>query len=363
MKVALLTGAYKNAGDFLIAERAKKLLESSLADAEVIEILRSDIVEQINDINSCDAVVFSGGPIYLNNINSYLKVSDINNMIIPPILILGGGWNGIGGSAALPYKYQFDKKTEDFFRDINNKYGLGCRDTYSLKALRNNGFQNTIMTGCPAWYDLQSVENIDFRNSNNKINKIAISDPALSGHFDFAKQLVIYLKEKYFNSEIVVVFHRGIQRSKNEKSAIDFFEYLQKENIQVVDISESSDGFKVYDSCDLHIGFRVHAHIYNLSIRNKSILIEEDGRGAGVNQTLGLMPIRTYSDTIQFSNKLFHRGIQKIGIGDNKNLVSELNDYLSYLEQTDYIQIQNAFRTMRRCYKNMVGYIQQINKG
>lgn len=59
----------------------------------------------------------------------------------------------------------------------------------------------------------------------------------------------------------------------------------------MTDISGSADGFLIYDNCDLHVGFRVHAHIYNLSKRNKTLLLNEDFRGFAVNETLGFYQI------------------------------------------------------------------------
>lgn len=41
--------------------------------------------------------------------------------------------------------------------------------------------------------------------------------------------------------------------------------FFEKIGVKMIDISKSVDGLRIYDDCDLHIGFRVHAHIYNLS--------------------------------------------------------------------------------------------------
>ena len=42
-----------------------------------------------------------------------------------------------------------------------------------------------------------------------------------------------------------------------------------------------------YSKVDLHIGYRVHAHIFMNSIAKKSILISEDGRAKGVKGVIG----------------------------------------------------------------------------
>jgi hypothetical protein len=42
-----------------------------------------------------------------------------------------------------------------------------------------------------------------------------------------------------------------------------------------------------YENVDLHVGYRVHAHIYMNSISKPSILIAEDGRGAALRRVIG----------------------------------------------------------------------------
>lgn len=42
MKIALMSGAYVNAGDFLIEQRSKKLLETNILDAEV-DVLKRNV--------------------------------------------------------------------------------------------------------------------------------------------------------------------------------------------------------------------------------------------------------------------------------------------------------------------------------
>ena len=45
---------------------------------------------------------------------------------------------------------------------------------------------------------------------------------------------------------------------------------------------------ELYRDCDLHVGFRVHAHIFFLSIRKPTFLLQVDGRGRALSETLGL---------------------------------------------------------------------------
>lgn len=359
--IALLTGAYKNAGDYLIAERAKKLILSADQNVDCKCFLRSQILEHLEEINACDAVGFSGGPIYLPDINKYLHISDIADLLTSKVFIIGGGWSGMGGATSLPYKYKFEKKTYDFLRKIDsNGYGLSCRDIHSLKVLKNQGFRNVILTGCPAWYDLNYINRR--KAPSGDIHSIAISDPALSGNYQAALEIVQYLTTNFPTVPITVVYHRGIKKNNTifDNKIEKFYNYVIEHNGTIVNISDGSDGFKIYDKHDLHIGFRVHAHIYNLSIGHKSILIEEDGRGAGVNETLGLPSIRTYSDTFQATNRQLNKCLQLTGTCKNRFLIKEIDAYLDYLCQTNYVFFDNAFHIMDTCYVQMKSYIDRV---
>lgn len=62
----------------------------------------------------------------------------------------------------------------------------------------------------------------------------------------------------------------------------------------------------------------MHAHIYNLSRENVSILLNEDARGAGVNNALSLKNINL---TLY---KMFKNTVDKY-------LEEKLNDYLNFI--------------------------------
>lgn len=62
MKIALMSGAYGNAGDFLIESRSTELLKRFIPQAD-IEVLKRNVSynEKITQLNSMDIVVFGGG--------------------------------------------------------------------------------------------------------------------------------------------------------------------------------------------------------------------------------------------------------------------------------------------------------------
>lgn len=96
MKIALLSGASKNAGDFLIVQRSKELLSYFVKDAQIKEYDRSQKLDsQIDDINSNDVLVFAGGPAYISSMypQKLPLVEDLNKIKIP-FFALAMGWKG-----------------------------------------------------------------------------------------------------------------------------------------------------------------------------------------------------------------------------------------------------------------------------
>lgn len=371
LKIAYLSGAYKNAGDYLIEQRAVELLRYVYPEAELVRILRRDVAEHIEEINRCDRALIGGGPVFQQSLRNYMPLELYTSEIRIPTMILGGGWYGDSGSSSAVRKYRFDAPTRRFLEAVyGSGFGFSCRDVHTLTVLKANGFPKTVMTGCPAWYDVRFVGRDSFRSESREIRRICVSDPARPCNTESALALVDYLREAFPRAEIRFLFHRGMERDAltAEKWAEPLRRcaaQLREKGVAVRDISYGAEGFSAYDDCDLHIGFRVHAHLYNLSIRNRSVLIEEDGRGGGANETLGLPSLRAYDDGWRDKDRRLKRTLYGDGRYKKPNpaLIEELDSYLTLLEATDYTYITNAFRLQNRCFDSMLCYIRQLTEG
>ena len=65
MKIVLMSGAYVNAGDFLIEQRCLRLLEKYLPKAQVDVWKRNISCEgRLEELRAYDLIVFGGGPGY-----------------------------------------------------------------------------------------------------------------------------------------------------------------------------------------------------------------------------------------------------------------------------------------------------------
>lgn len=364
MKIAVLSGAIKNAGDFLIKERCKKILEFVYKDCEVIEFaINYSLERDLDEINSQDLLIVPGGPVSRNEYPKCIPLVPDLTKITTPMIGIGLGWYGKLDNLKEIYSYHFVDKTIDYLHKLQNGNAISCRDWHTVRVMRNNGMGKAIMTGCPAWYDLDYVDLIGFKNNLSiPYKKICISDPAREENKKFILPLIEYLQKKYPDCKLHYVFHRGIEKDSltnkkvgNSNKALK--QQLEKQSINVHDISYSVDGMSIYNDCDLHIGFRVHAHIYNLSHRTPTILIEEDGRGSGVNQALGLEGISAHENAGSscplrvFSNET-----------RTQYLIQSLEDVLLNIEELNYKQFEFAFEKMRYYFDSMVEYVKKIQE-
>ena len=369
MKLAVMSGAVKNAGDFLITERAKALLQMIYPHAQLMDFVRKRPLDenQLKAVNSCDMMVFAGGPCYQESLYPQsIALTENLSDLTPPMFMLGAGWHGAIATDAEVAAYRFSDNTISLLKRIqNDTHLLGCRDYYSVQVLCTNGF-NARMTGCPAWYDLEQIsKRLSFPR---EIRTIAVSDPADVIHFgEQSLEIVKMLKKKFPQAKIMYLFHRGALKDAEEGTLyarkLKFLQgELQKLQVEIHDISNGHKGFGLYDDSDLHIGYRVHAHIYNLSRRKCSVLIEEDARGAGVNQALGLWGIKAYSRKRGRSTPFLGKVESKLWDYTRVNLhcADEAETYRDYLLSTQGVIVDCAFSLMERYLEEMLAHIRSM---
>lgn len=372
MKVALLTGAFKNAGDYLITERTESLLMYRYPMAKIIKYERNCSLDpSLKSLNENDVVVFAGGPGWISHMYpEKFPLTTKLNEIVPPMFVLGMGCKTKNENVKrISFTSQSKQLIERLYSD---GFHLGCRDNLTYQVLERSGLKRTIMTGCPAWYDLNYIHqnNLFTAPEEGKINKIAISDPGNVANIQLAANIVALCKKRYKPDVIVFVFHRGWNKDKYTSDDVAskqqvLRDWLVDNNVKVVDASYSSKGFTEYDDSDLHIGFRVHAHIYCLSRKLPSFLIEEDGRGFGVNETLGLAHIRprkvdSFLRTVWQFQKVTFEYLSTIS-RDSQDTFSLLDDAIESEITSGWEKHHRAFATMEKTFEVMCSHIDEIS--
>ena len=297
--IVLLSGEKKNIGDFLITERARKLFAHLLDDEIIILDRFKNLESDIDLINSARFLVLCGGPAYASDIYKgiYPLVNDLRKIKVP-IIPFGLGWCGRPSN---PNEFRFNADSKMLLDNIHSTIeNSSCRDDITASVLKNCGYNNVTMTGCPVWYDVESIgKEFEIKNSIKKIVFTTAADPKL------IKQTYLLIKSvnKYFpDAEITMSYHRGIFPDKHTtyRATIGYLlmygvAKLVNRKIKIKDVAYKLEKLDFYDDCDFHIGYRVHAHLYFLSKRLPSMLINEDGRGKGMVQTMGL-PIFNIED-------------------------------------------------------------------
>ncbi|MCR5176340.1 MAG: hypothetical protein K6C05_05760, partial [Anaerovibrio sp.] len=145
-------------------------------------------------------------------------------------------------------------------------------------------------------------------------------------------------------------FNNGINTKYSSVCNNTIKDYLKNNNITFYDLSGSDVGFENYNDADLHIGFRVHSHIYSLSRRIPSILIEEDLRGYGINETLGLPHLLASDISCSSSNSDFV---------PNQGLCTHLSDLIRYNCANNFARYKGVFQNMKDLY--YLSYLNWVN--
>ena len=352
MKFLILTNAMTNGGDFLVVDCGIKMVRRFLGEENCTFFNIYESSAESMELAQNDAVLYLGGPLYISRLleNHLYSIMSVARKYQKKFHVLGCGWYGVSDDSDVLYKYQFSEKSREILSYINENGILGCRDYLTVNVLKNNGYKNTVMTGCPAWYDNM----MGIKKDVSTIKKVVISDMGLtkdpSFHDDKYEQFVEVLrlvKTKFPNAEIIFTFNNGIITKYSTKYNKKIEDLLIAEKIKYYDLSHNRDGFSVYDECDFHVGYRLHSHIYSLTKGIPSVLICEDGRGIGMNRTFGLPVIRANSAKVEgdYQNNLFLLKELEDGIDTmRENLhyeVKRINTLFDYFYNT---HIKDYFR-------------------
>ena len=217
-----LTGGKNNAGDFLIKYRAFKLFEKFRPDREIIDYNEWEPIDdkKLDIINNSKALILLGGPGIVKNLypNVYKLRNNLDEIKVP-ILMMGLGWKDPNGDWKDTYNYSLTDSSLKLLKRIENSgYYSSERGYHTLNVLQNYGFKNFLMTGCPAYYD---INYFDKKLENIEINKVAFSlGVSFLGNENMKKQmqdLILSLRDKFKDKQFEVVFHHSLNKIKIQK--------------------------------------------------------------------------------------------------------------------------------------------------
>ncbi len=338
----LLSGAKKNAGDFLIFNRAKSLLEEHLDEDFTVLKRWEKLDDKLDLVNSSRGIIICGGPGYSSYFYRGLyPLTEPLEKLEVPVIPLGLGW---GGKPTNMDEFQFSEKSLKAIKYIHSKIEVSSvRDVLTLKLLARYNLNNVVLSGCPAWYSIPDIDK-EFIPPR-EIKKIVITTPAQIGYAYQVLRVFRLIKRIFPKAEVLCSFHRGIKRDQYTKRRYSYTYrfiagYAKSLGFKVHDISYGVDGMEDYREFNLHVGYRVHSHIYFLSIKKPSFLLQEDGRGKGLSLTLkNELDVSAYEP----------RAIKNLKTNIKRSLENEFEDFFEFI---------NFMR--ENYYKAMVPFIEKL---
>jgi len=340
IRIGVLYGAITNAGDFLIYERGKRLLENFFDNSFDLSYIKR--FKHID--GDFDGLIILGGPlisrkmhIQSKNISKYIKNRNI------PVFCVGLGVSGQKFNSE--NNYFLDNASVSFWKQIYESSKLfSVRDKITYKILNNYGIK-TELTGCCALFDLENLENENPIKNKKYFNKIAVTIPNLSSSLDFSSiksflltlHFLLTLRERFSKKEIELgLFFQHGYRSPANKIMKKLANII---GIKTYDLSgKSLDASELY-KYDIHIGTRLHSHIYFLSLGKPSFLLSVD------------MRTEAFLKTIKTPNEKY----TLLGV---KKLVSMLGERV---KKNNFDEFSVTFKEIKKFYEVMKTFLNKIN--
>ena len=361
-----LSGAKKNVGDFLIGDRAVNLLRIHRPDVEIdIWDRWQSLDNRLDEINASRALILGGGPAYQRSLypGVFPLVSDLSQIKIP-IVPMGLGW---GGRSMLSInEFQFSDVALKAIKKFHGGIAFSsCRDHLTLAILQQNQIHNVLMTGCPAWYE-PSYIGAAFHKPKH-FEKIVITTAQAPEFVSHNIKLVDSVRLAYPEAQIYCVFHRGIEKDQYTPAAEATRLQAIKDaavasNCEIIDAAYDLEKIGFYKECDLHIGYRVHAHIYFLSVKRPSFLFHEDGRGVGVSSVLGLPDVTAFegmSKQLTVVDRFPGVGYKRELLVDDRSIDTMLSTIVAE-QKNDFSKLERATKLMEGYYHIMQCFLASL---
>lgn len=282
MKRYLIVSTYpehgsKNIGDYLITQSLVKAVKQVKGEEVSFDVVFREekwaVVEPL--LEGCAGVLFACLAIRDNMAEKeYPFLAKVLALNIPVSVIAAGTAVNLAGSKIA---LNFTQQTRVLLEALDKQACVfTTRDYLTQTICRRLGLRNARFSGDIAFFNGSSEPRFDV---NRAIRRIAVSDPHHHNIFKDSFCVVIRgIKQLFPEAEIVVALHGvnpGVEETAKELSVPFKRIYENREN-----------GLDFYNDVDLHVGFRVHAHVSALGRRKLSYLIEQDGRGAGYGLTI-----------------------------------------------------------------------------
>lgn len=322
----------KNVGDSLITQSAVELIKKHHPNYNPKIVFREQSLEKYGtkNVNSILAPGFSiNNCSYPKLFTLYSKREKIKNFYP-----FGCSFQSVvlGDEA---YEKSFYSPTSlDFLKDINIKSGaIPCRDEKIVNMLRGWGVKANYMGDLALYSQAYRYKMIEPVKEPRSIVFTIQHKPI------FAKQsfmIIDMLSQMYKTKEKYISYHSTPNKNSNLIA-----EYAKKLGFKVLNLYGESENLNHYDDIDLHVGYRLHGHLYFLRTRKPSVLIIEDSRSYGISRSGALslgtfMGLDDYPDSVDLS------------------LVNRIEWFLEKSMSSGFVQYNDVFKQIDVDYNSIV---------
>lgn len=298
-----------NIGDGFILAAVEKLLEPHICEC-LLSSRKALSDHEIERINATKGLILAGA----NQLNDYFTVLPGMNpqkikRIKVPIIPFGIGINGVRR-----FNIKMSDITKDILRIIHEKIECSSWRCPATIAYLNEQIPELsdrfLMTGCPVQYDTNLLNHVPFSTRDRKI-VVTITERDIFWQREVST--INYISGKYRDSEKFLSLHqafddpgfvvilRRIMKGKfnmiKRPSALN--KYAERKGFRIYRPASVEECQSFYKTCDMHVGSRLHAHLFFLSQAKRSFLTYVDDRCVGFSQAFGF-PLCDYNHFDRF---------------------------------------------------------------
>lgn len=323
----------KNVGDDLITQSALKIIKTINPNYKPLILFRGESLdfigqEKINSILCPGFSVKSGS--YPNLFNLYSEIGGWVEKLYP----VGCSFQHFTPSRNAYEVGMPDDQSLSFLRIVaKSRTIIPCRDYLIKEMLEEKGIPATYC-GDLALYDPDNIGHAP--KYPGKIRSIAVTVQHKTRYLKQSKLLLAELARLYPEASKYIV-HHSIKTADSQKVS----DHARSLGYKEVDLSGKAENLAFYNNIDIHVGYRLHGHIYFLRNRKPSILLIEDARSFGVANS-GALNIGTF-DAMTFCD-----GKLKVDL----TAVEKITDFLHQQEVSGFSDYGKTFEFIDETYRN-----------
>lgn len=292
----------KNIGDQLITDSVlgviKHLAQKKGIEINIKTIFRADSWSNVKKIvYKADFIVFAC--LAIRNKMTEDEYPYLENILEEdiPFGVISSGTSIAVHDKTSNILESFSRKTISTLKKMDSQAKFfSTRGVFSQLVCKELGMNNSFFAGDIAFFS-EDIRDKAFKLPK-RVENIVVSSPHNPNVYkDSLTTLIIDLKKIFPNANLILAQH-------GESSF--FKDFCNKQKIQLIEIyKDKHSGLEIYDNADLHVGYRVHAHVSTLKRKKPSYLLEQDGRGADYGLTINVKcSVPNYIDNIDVVEKI-----------------------------------------------------------